>query len=65
MSDENIYMHELERLIVQKLLPVYELYCKEHDIDIYNSGIPIKLLVKLKQKQKLPALFKPKLNSEC
>jgi hypothetical protein len=65
MSDENIYTHELERLITQKFLPVYELYCKEHNIDIYSSGIPIRLLAKLKQKQKLPALFLPKQNSEC
>lgn len=60
MSDETIYTRELESLIVRKLLPVYEKYCTEQGIDIYKSGIPLQLLEKVKQSQKLPALFKPK-----
>lgn len=60
MSDETKYTRELELLIVRTLLPVYEKYCSEHNIDIYKSGVPLPLLTKVKQRQKLPALLKSK-----
>lgn len=60
MSDQNTYTRELEQLIVGTLLPVYEKYCLEHNIDIYKSGIPLSLLETVKRRQKLPALLKPK-----
>lgn len=60
MSDQNIYIRKLEQLIANTLLPVYEKHCLENKIDIYNSGIPVQLLAKVKQRNNLPALFKPK-----
>jgi|688.fasta_scaffold1576446_1 hypothetical protein len=60
MSDQNTYIRELERLIATTLLPVYEKHCLDHNIDIYNSGIPVQLLAKVKQQSNLPALLKPK-----
>lgn len=63
MSEQTEYTKLLEKLITNRLLPVYEAHCAKNGIDIYNSGIPSNLLLKLKSKQKVAALLrKPNTN---
>ena len=55
---EKEYTKELERLIIEVFLPQYELYCKENNIDIYKSGIPLSILNRLKNKKQVAALLR-------
>ena len=57
MSSTFSYVSELESVIANKLLPVYEKYCQQNNIPIdINSS----LLKEIKRKKILPALLRPK-----
>ncbi len=56
------YTKELELLIVDKLLPVYEKYWREKGVPNPYQGINPDLLAQVKKVKTLPALFKPKQN---
>ncbi len=53
------YVQELERLILDELLPVYEQWHKESGLEILASRVHPELLRELKKKKTVPALFKP------
>ena len=53
------YVAELERLILDELLPIYEQYHKEHGMPLSYKNIHPDLLRDIKQKHKVPAVFKP------
>lgn len=60
MSNSYTYTAELEHLIVNTLLPVYEKYCKENDVKDAFKNIDPKLLQQIKRKKLLAALLRPK-----
>ncbi len=61
MSESSEYTQQLENLITKTLLPVYEHYCKQNGLNIYESGIPVNLLHTLKLRAKpLAALLREK-----
>ncbi len=61
MSESSEYTQQLEYLITKTLLPVYEQYCKQNGLNIYESGIPVNLLHTLKLRAKpLAALLREK-----
>lgn len=62
MSNSYSYTTELEHLIIHTLLPVYERYCKENNIQEAYSGINPELLRQIKRKKVVAALLKPKEN---
>lgn len=60
MSTQLNYTAELEALIKDVLLPVFEKHCRQRGIPILKSEINPELLKQLKKKKPLPALFMPK-----
>ena len=62
MSTQPNYTAELEALILDVLLPVYEQHCKQRGIDSLRSEISPELLKQLKKKKTIPRLFMPKIN---
>lgn len=65
MSESNEYTYHLENLIVKTLLPAYEQYCKQHGIDIYDSGVPPALITTYKLRKKPVAALLRKKDSGC
>ena len=65
MSESNEYTQQLENLITRTLLPVYEQYCKQNGLNIYESGIPVNLLYSLKLRSKPVAALLREKNSGC
>lgn len=59
MSHSNSYVTELEQLIVNKLLPVYETYCKQNNLPENFLLIDKDLLDRLKRKKVVAALLRP------
>ena len=57
------YTRELEILILDTLLPIYNKYYKEKGIKPSNLDINPELLKQIKKKAVLPALLLPKQNS--
>jgi hypothetical protein len=57
-----IYTQELERIIVDVLLPVFEQHCKKRGQPILETEIPTEYLKKFKTKKVLPRLLMPKEN---
>lgn len=57
MTNTSSYTAELEQLIMYTLLPVYEKYCEEHDIE---NKIDPKLIRQIKHKKVVAALLRPK-----
>lgn len=53
------YVQELERLVVEELLPVYERWHKEHNLVINNAKLPKDLIQTVKRKKSVAALLKP------
>lgn len=53
------YVQELERLIMDELLPTYERWHKEHSLSIDESKIPKELIKDIKRKKSVAALLKP------
>ena len=60
MSSSYTYVKELELLILDKLLPVYEKHQKSQGVLNPLSGINQDLLAQVKAKKKLPALLRAK-----
>jgi F0F1-type ATP synthase alpha subunit len=60
MSRPTNYTAELEYLILNTLLPVYEKYHKQNKLKMLDSDINPELLKQIKRKKVLPALLKPK-----
>lgn len=60
MSHSSSYTAELEQLIIHVLLPTYEKYCREHDINNMYQGVDPKLIEQLKRKKLVAALLRPK-----
>lgn len=60
MSSSYTYVKELELLILDKLLPVYEKQQKTQGVLNPLSGINQDLLNQIKAKKKLPALLRAK-----
>lgn len=56
------YVLELEELILEELLPIYERYHREKGIKPSYKRIHPDLIRDIKQKKTLPALLKPKEN---
>lgn len=56
------YTKELELLIVDTLLPVYEKYWKSKGVHNPYQGINPDLLAQVKKAKVLPALLRPKQN---
>lgn len=62
MASAISYVTELEDLIVNKLLPVYDKYCAQNNIPINYDTIAPSLIKEIKRKKVLPALLRPKEN---
>ena len=62
MSTHPNYTAELETLILDVLLPVYEQHCRDRGIDSLRSEINPELLKQLRKKKVVPRLFMPKTN---
>lgn len=60
MQFSHTYVKELELLILDKLLPVYEKYEKSIGNPEPLKGINAGLLAQIKSKKKLPALLREK-----
>lgn len=60
MSLQHSYVKELELLIIDTLLPVYERYYKAKGIPNPQNGINPELLKQVKQAKRLPALLRAK-----
>jgi hypothetical protein len=60
MSTQPNYTAELEALILDVLLPVYEQHCKQRGIGMLKSEINPELLKQLKKKKTVSRLFMPK-----
>lgn len=58
MNSSHTYVKELELLILDQLLPVYEKYQKTAGAVNPLQGINPELLKQIKTKKKLPALLK-------
>ena len=65
MSESSEYTKQLEKLISKTLLPVYEQHCKLHNLNIYDSGIPVELLQTLKRHSKPVAALLREKQSGC
>ena len=61
MSTQPNYTAELETLILEVLLPVYEQHCRQRGIASLRNEINPELLKQLKKKKTIPRLFMPKL----
>ena len=55
-----VYTQELERIITEVLLPVFEQHVKQRGYPIMQTEIPTAYLEKFKTKKVLPRLFMPK-----
>jgi len=64
MSTQLNYTAELETLILDVLLPVYEQHCRQHGIVSLKNEINPELLKQLKRKKTIPRLFMPKTNNK-
>lgn len=53
------YVAELERLVLDELLPVYERWHWEHNLPISETKLPKDLIKTVKQKKSVAALLKP------
>ncbi len=60
MSTQPNYTAELETLILDVLLPVYEQHCRQRGIASLRSEINPELLKQLRKKKTVPRLFMPK-----
>lgn len=54
------YVLELETLVLNELMPVYELYYKEKGLEVPYQKLPQDLVKEIQRKHKLPALLKPR-----
>ena len=61
MSTQPNYTAELEALILDVLLPVYEQHCKQRGIPMLRNEINPELLKQLRKKKTVPRLFMPKI----
>ena len=61
MSTQLNYTAELEALILDVLLPVYEQHCRQRGIPSLRTEINPELLKQLHKKKTIPRLFMPKL----
>ena len=61
MSTHLNYTAELEVLILEVLLPVYEQHCRQRGIASLRNEINPELLKQLKKKKPIPRLVMPKL----
>ena len=59
MSLSHRYVKELELLILDQLLPVYEKYQISQGNKNYLQGINPDLIKQIKSKKRLPALLRP------
>lgn len=64
MSNQLNYTAELETLILDVLLPVYEQHCRQRGIESLKSEINPELLKQLRKKKTIPRLFMPKTNDD-
>jgi hypothetical protein len=62
MSTQPKYTAELEALILDVLLPVYEQHCRTRGIAMLRTEINPELLKQLRKKKTLPRLLMPKVN---
>jgi hypothetical protein len=62
MSTQPNYTAELEALILDVLLPVYEQHCRARGIGTLRTEINPELLKQLRKKKVLPRLLMPKIN---
>ncbi len=62
MSTQPNYTAELEALILDVLLPVYEQHCKQRGIESLRSEINPELLKQLRKKKTVARLLQPKIN---
>lgn len=64
MSNNTTYTAELEALILDVLLPVYEQHCRQRGIASLRSEINPELLKQLRKKKSIPRLFQPKVKDD-
>jgi hypothetical protein len=62
MSTQPNYTAELEALILDVLLPVYEQHCRQRGIQSLRSEINPELLKQLRKKKTVARLLMPKVN---
>ena len=62
MSTQPNYTAELEALILDVLLPVYEQHCRQRGIASLRSEINPELLKQLRKKKTVARLLMPKIN---
>jgi hypothetical protein len=60
MSTQPNYTAQLETLILDVLLPVYEQHCHQRGIPMLKTEINPELLKQLQKKKTVPRLFMPK-----
>lgn len=53
------YVAELERLVLDELLPVYERWHREHNLEVSYRRVHPDLLREIRRKKTLPKLFQP------
>lgn len=53
------YVAELERLVLDELLPVYEKWHREHNLEVSYKQVHPDLLREIQRKKILPKLFQP------
>ena len=64
MSTQPNYTAQLETLILDVLLPVYEQHCKQRGIASLKNEINPELLKQIRKKKTLPRLFQPKVKDD-
>lgn len=64
MSTQPNYTAQLETLILDVLLPVYEQHCKQRGIAPLKSEINPELLKQLRKKKTVARLFQPKVKDD-
>ncbi len=60
MTSSHSYEKELEHLILDTLLPVYERYQKSKGIRFPLDGLNDRILKQIVSRKRLPALLRPK-----
>lgn len=53
------YTKELETLVLEELLPVYERWHQEHKLDIKYTKVHPDLVAEISRRKQVPKLFQP------
>lgn len=62
-TDPDSYIHQLEQLIINKLLPAYVERCRYLGVSADYTDVPVNVLSKSVYAKNIAALLRPKINS--